>query len=639
MLTLRDRQINAIKQMLNLNTQQPKMLAAEPVWKILIFDRVGQDIISPIISIKELRELGVTLHVQLHSDRDSIPDVPAVYFCLPTDENLDRIQQDFGNGLYDVYHLNFLAPITRQKIEDLAAAALQAGCVANIHRVYDQYVNFISLEDDFFILKHQKSEQLSYYSINRANTRDEEMEALMDSIVDSLFAVFVTLGNVPIIRCPRNSAAEMVARKLEKKLRENLWDSRSNLFHMDATQAGGGVFSFQRPVLLLLDRNLDLATPLHHTWSYQALVHDVLELGLNLVYVEDESATNTGTRKKPKACDLDRNDRFWVTHKGSPFPTVAEAIQEELESYRNSEDEIKRLKTSMGIDGETEVAFSMVNDTTARLTNAVNSLPQLMEKKRLIDMHTKIATAILNYIKARRLDSFFELEEKIMSKQTLDRPLLELLKDPEFGLPEDKLRLFIIYYICAQNVPEFEIERMKEALQEAGCDLSPLAYVQRWKGIMNRSPALSQAAQYEGGGTRTVSMFSKLVSQGSSFVMEGVKNLVVKRHSLPVTKITEQVMECRSNSETDDYLYLDPKLLKGGDVLPKNRAPFQDAVVFIVGGGNYIEYQNLVDYIKQKQTANVNKRIIYGASTLSNAKLFLKELSALGREIQAPVLS
>ncbi|KAL7742221.1 hypothetical protein ACLKA6_005485 [Drosophila palustris] len=639
MLTLRERQINAIKQMLNLNSQQPKALAAEPVWKILIYDRVGQDIISPIISIKELRELGVTLHVQLHSDRDSIPDVPAVYFCLPTDENLDRIQQDFSNGLYDIYHLNFLAPITRSKIESLAAAALHAGCVANIHRVYDQYVNFISLEDDFFILKHQQSDQLSYYAINRANTRDEEMEALMDSIVDSLFALFVTLGNVPIIRCPRNTAAEMVARKLEKKLRENLWDARANLFHMDATQAGGGVFSFQRPVLLLLDRNMDLATPLHHTWSYQALVHDVLDLGLNLVYVEDEAAVTTGARKKPKACDLDRNDRFWVTHKGSPFPTVAEAIQEELESYRNSEEEIKRLKTSMGMEGESDIAYSLVNDTTARLTNAVNSLPQLMEKKRLIDMHTKIATAILNYIKARRLDSYFEIEEKIMSKQTLDKPLLELLRDAEFGQPEDKLRLYIIYYICAQQLPESELERLREALQAAGCDLTALAYVQRWKAIMNRSPGISQATQYEGGGTRTVSMFTKLVSQGSSFVMEGVKNLVVKRHNLPVTKITEQVMECRSNAETDDYLYLDPKLLKGGDVLPKNRAPFQDAVVFMVGGGNYIEYQNLVDFIKQKQTSNVNRRIIYGASTLTNARQFLKELSALGGEIQTPAAS
>lgn len=38
------------------------------------------------------------------------------------------------------------------------------------------------------------------------------------------------------------------------------------------------------------------------------------------------------------------------------------------------------------------------------------------------------------------------------------------------------------------------------------------------------------SGQYEGGGTKTVSMFSKLMSQGSSFVMEGVKNLVVKKH-------------------------------------------------------------------------------------------------------------
>lgn len=630
MLTLKDRQINAIKQMLNMNQPQTKALAAEPVWKLLIYDRVGQDIISPLISIRELRELGVTLHIQLHSDRDLIPDVPAIYFCAPTEENLGRIAQDFQNGLYDVYHLNFISPISRQRLEDLAAAALQAGCVANIHKVYDQYVNFITLEDDMFVLKHQNSDSLSYYAINRANTQDYEMEGIMDSIVDSLFSVFVTLGNVPIIRCPKNTAAEMVARKLEKKLRENLWDARNNLFHMDATQTG--TFSFQRPLLILMDRNVDMATPLHHTWTYQALAHDVLELSLNRVIVEDdnEKATSTGAKSKMKACDLDSRDKFWSSHKGSPFPMVAEAIQEELEQYRSSEDEIKKLKSTMGIDGETDVAFSMVNDNTAKLTSAVNSLPQLMEKKRLIDMHTKIATAILNFIKARRLDSYFEFEEKIMSKQALDRALSDLMKDPEFGTPEDKMRLFIIYYICT-NMPESEYQKLEQVLKECGCDLAPIPYLQRWKSIMKSS--VTNPNQYEGSGTKTVSMFSKLVTQGSSFVMEGVKNLVVKRHNLPVTKITEQLMECRAGGEVDDYLYLDPKLLKGGDIVPKNRAPFQDAVVFMVGGGNYIEYQNLVDFIKTKQTANSNRRIIYGASTLTNAKQFLKQLSLLGQEI------
>lgn len=55
--------VDAIKQMLNMNQPMTKTLAAEPVWKILIYDRVGQDIISPLMSVQELRELGCTLHM------------------------------------------------------------------------------------------------------------------------------------------------------------------------------------------------------------------------------------------------------------------------------------------------------------------------------------------------------------------------------------------------------------------------------------------------------------------------------------------------------------------------------------------------------------------------------------------------
>lgn len=133
---------------------------------------------------------------------------------------------------------------------------------------------------------------------------------------------------------------------------------------------------------------------------------------------------------------------------------MAEAIQEELEQYRSSEEEVKRLKKSMGIETESEAAFSMVSDNTAKLTSAVNSLPQLLEKKRLIDMHMTIATGILNAIKTRRLDNLFECEEKIMGRLVLDRSLFDLLSDPEFGSSEDKLRLFLIYYICSSNITE-----------------------------------------------------------------------------------------------------------------------------------------------------------------------------------------
>lgn len=628
MTSLRQRQKDAIKQMLNLNQPLIKSGSAEPSWKILVYDRIGQDIISPLISVKELREQGVTLFVQLHSDRDPIPEVPVVYFCSPTEENLGRIKQDFQKGVYDIYHLDFISPISRQKVEDLASAAIEANCVANIHKIYDQYVNFISLEEDMFIQRHQNSDDVSYYAINKGDIQDTEMEVIMDSIVDSLFSVFVTSGTVPIIRSPKGNAAEMVAQKLNKKLRENLFDARNNLFSID-TQSGN--FNFHRPLLIILDRNVDMATPLHHTWTYQALAHDLLDLALNRVVVED-TAPKGGVRAKRKACELDSSDNFWASHKGAPFPNVAEAIQEELEQYRSSEEEVKKLKSSMGIDNESELAVSMVSDNTAKITSAVQSLPQLLEKKRLLDMHTTVATVILNGIKARKLDTFFELEEKIMSKtQQLEKSILDIIADPEAGNVDDKMRLFVIYYICLTHLTDAELKKFENALLEAGCDLSPLAYIKRWKSFTKMASGAT-LNQYEGAGTKTVSMFSKLVSQGSNFVMEGVKNLVVKRHNLPVTKIVDHLMDFKNSQEMDEYLYLDPKQLKLTEI-PKNRSPFQDAIVFIVGGGNYIEYQNLVDYAKAKTTAGNVKRITYGASTLNNAKQFLHQLSLLGQEL------
>lgn len=103
-------------------------------------------------------------------------------------------------------------------------------------------------------------------------------------------------------------------------------------------------------------------------------------------------------------------------------------------------------------------------------------------------------------------------------------------------------------------------------------------------------------------------------------------------------------MELKSSPETEDYRHFDPKQLRqtDGAQASKSRAPFHEAIVFVVGGGNYIEYQNLVDYAKVQNTifcytiylrlfqskgAQGNKRVIYGSTSLFNAKQFLKQVS------------
>lgn len=81
-VSLRDRQIASLKKILNLNdaTQPtedeepqangPPAVAApiltsdgEPIWKVLVFDDLGRDVISSVLRVSDLRALGVTMHM------------------------------------------------------------------------------------------------------------------------------------------------------------------------------------------------------------------------------------------------------------------------------------------------------------------------------------------------------------------------------------------------------------------------------------------------------------------------------------------------------------------------------------------------------------------------------------------------
>ena len=93
-------------------------------------------------------------------------------------------------------------------------------------------------------------------------------QAVVNQIVDGLFSVLVTLGVVPIIRCPKGGAAEHVAAALEGRLRDHL-KARSNLFSEGSTALSA---TLSRPLLVLFDRNFDLSVMLQHCWSYKPLV-------------------------------------------------------------------------------------------------------------------------------------------------------------------------------------------------------------------------------------------------------------------------------------------------------------------------------------------------------------------------------
>lgn len=89
-----------------------KMIKNED-WKVLVYDFACRDIISSLLRVSDLREMGVTLHLPIKSNRSAVPDAPVLYFVEPTEENIQLIVKDMTNKLYDGFSLHFSSALSR----------------------------------------------------------------------------------------------------------------------------------------------------------------------------------------------------------------------------------------------------------------------------------------------------------------------------------------------------------------------------------------------------------------------------------------------------------------------------------------------------------------------------------------------
>ena len=83
---------------------------------------------------------------------------------------------------------------------------------------------------------------------------------------------------------------------------------------------------------------------------------------------------------------------------------------------------------------------------TRALASTISALPELQEKKRLLDAHMNIATELLRQIQSRSLDSYYALEENLMDGRPLGKDdratLAQLMTDG--GNADDRARLLML---------------------------------------------------------------------------------------------------------------------------------------------------------------------------------------------------
>lgn len=475
----------------------------------------------------------------------------------------------------------------------------------------------------------------------------------------------------------------MVARKLNTMISSHPTLSRG--------KGISGTSTFQqhhRPLLVILDRSSDLATPIQHSSTYQALIDDLLTHNANRVEFtvqpsdKDKDEKEQRRRRRPpppvvKKYDLDADqDPFYSTYKFSPFPEAVESNGLELQDVSDRESQVKS-KTSSSSSNEMKSDPSLPSD----LASAVDSLPALLERKKQLEVHTSILQAVMNQVAERDVPLFYELENAMATGtyktdiQKAKTLVSNLIKDPNKGNVNDKLRLLMIYCLNT-NAPASDIDELLLLLKQAmlaksekeGLDADTkqklehgykaLSYLKKLRSMhmipnMSSATELPSSSSTGGSGAAGADMLSSFMARAQTQATgllakatEKVSTMFGKTHKFYATRVVENLCEMKPNTEDDTFLYLDPKITKGEvDVSQLSRGmrgQVRNVMVFMVGGGCYAEYQNLqmvcssgggsagVGGAASAGGAFGGRTVSYGCTELVNPEEFMAQLAELG---------
>lgn len=587
-LDLQEGQRAAIVRMLQLkagSSSDDRRSEAVPQWKVLVYDRACQDIIAPLMKVGQLRNLGVTLHLALKSERHPVPDVPVIYFVDPSEESIARIVSDYKAGLYSYMHVNFSSSISSKLLQKFAGEISRSSPSrpCQISKVIDRYASFVSLDQSTYSLNQSSS----YLSLHQSATSEAEIEATIDRTALGLLSLILTcVKQVPVIRAPPNEAAGMTAQLLHDKLAELVASpSASEIF-----SASGAVSSdpshAQRPLLVILDRDLDLSPMVAHGWSYASLMTDLLGMSLNKLSIPKEN----------KVYDIDCSEAFWKRSAHLPFPEAATAVNELVSEF-------SRMR------GQVTAA-----DPAAGLSSAVSALPQITEMKKTVDMHTTIATALLNEIKARSVDKFVEIENDLNVQS-----FSQILSDEKIS-DSDKVRTAIVLFLKKDGIPQQKIDQIVTSLANAaeGNALKYLRYLMSLRNV----PVVSQAAAPQL--PAALGGLAKEIRARGQGLLANIKNALPSNGNLVVTNTVQQLADQNANALTDSFAYFDPKNPNSN---VRVRGSFRQVIVCVVGGGCVTEAENVSAW------ATKSGRIaIYGATDFPSPNQFLQDLAKLGQQ-------
>jgi hypothetical protein len=413
-------------------------------WRVLLVDDVTMPVVSASVKVPELMDFNVTLIENVAVPRPPLPTMDAVYFVAPTRASLERVAKDFGwtpetpiikpsdllterrsasccakflgrsgptvTRRYRAPHLYLSSSLP----DDLFDFVKSSGLVNLLRALVEVQLEFAAPESRVFTI----SQPHSFYHLFSEDPRAQLARGNQElNIVRQLATLVASVGQgFPAIRYDISSPlAASTATRLSLSLAEQVEAGleldtaakRSGSGSSAAAAAGSAL----APLVLVLDRGIDLLGPLLHEITYQAFVTDVLGFDQpnvtlfadgTVLPTADVSDAHTAAHGAGKQLSLDESDPIFVRYRHQTMDKVLTGLPEDLRRLAESEEVAALSRRSGGHDEPHATA------TAASAAQALRSMPAYQRLTRLYAAHVELARAAVTRC---RIDTFHELRQ------------------------------------------------------------------------------------------------------------------------------------------------------------------------------------------------------------------------------------
>ncbi|KAJ3097271.1 Syntaxin-binding protein 3 [Phlyctochytrium planicorne] len=427
-----------------------------------------------------VRETGILQSKRLARRGDGDFQYHAVYFLSPSAESINHVKGDFAKGreLYENAHFYFSSALEKPLLTQLFQLPKDT-----LQTCMELSLDFLPLESRVFHFNMPNTLSDLYKAQS-----ETEVDGILSSIAKKFRGILYNLNEDPIIKYydPTDSKKTISAILARKILQEV-----ENIKKDEPSFPAPTPYDIHGPAtLLIVDRAVDIVTPLIHSFGYQAMIYDC-----ELTILDDVSGG-----KKTLMVELE-----------SSKPIVDET-SEYFVKFRH-----ETLFSAI------EKTRALVQDAKAALNQKVSSVSQLKHKvlKRTEDEKKEEQLAALvalnsylaGWLTERKMKTLSEFEQNLATGENeLNENVNVTLKDLKAILVNedienfDKLRVLALYVILIGGVGPQDMDVFAKMMKVEPVELSVLkglAYFgvnpEENKDIRNpSSPFMNQSRKQKG---------------------------------------------------------------------------------------------------------------------------------------------